>query len=349
MTEETAMHDHGRQIRMDLNESPVAIDDSSAALLADVLRTANRYPRGVLQRRLTHVIAQRNGCAPENVVLGAGSVSLLEAVWSCTVDPGDPVVFAEPGFEMYPWLTVRRGGTPMSVPLAPGFRTDLKQIRHLVRTARPALVAITNPHNPSGTRCPDAELTSFLAEVRTDTVVVVDEAYVDFDERADLAASAAAAVDAPNVVLTRTLSKAHGLAGLRIGYAIAHADLARRLAASTLPFAVTDVACAAASAAMDTVDDKVARIRAMRASLTEQLRDLGLEVPDSAANFVLVVGHHDLADRLADRGVLVSRSPLGVRITIGHEQGGDRVVEGVREYCAARHGSSKENQPTGRQ
>jgi histidinol-phosphate aminotransferase len=331
MTEETA--GPGPRIRMDLNESPFPPGEALAGSLAEVTGNAHRYPRGLLQRRLTLAIARLNGCAPENVVLGAGSVSLLAAAWSGAVGPGDPVVFAEPGFEMYPLLTAQCGGEPVGVPLTPALCTDLGRMGRLVATRAPALVAITNPHNPSGTRCPDAELRSFLAEVPAGTVAVVDEAYVDFDEQADPAASAAAAVAAPNVVLTRTFSKAHGLAGLRIGYALASAALAGRIRARTLPFAVTDVACAAAGTALSMVDGRVAPVRAARAELTGLLRGLGFEVPDSAANFVLVAGHHGLAAHLAERGVAVSSSPLGVRITVGDEAGGARVAAGVREYC----------------
>jgi histidinol-phosphate aminotransferase len=317
------------------NELPFGPDPEVLAELADVLRQLNRYPSDAWRTRIVELIAADNGCRPDEVLLGAGSSRVLDLVWRATVPPGGAVAYASPGFEMYPVLTRHQGGVPFEVPLTAELGTDLDRLAEIAGTRRPALVAVINPHSPSGVRTPAPDIADFVARVPREVVVVLDEAYLEFDADADPRASAALATSAPNVVVTRTFSKAYGLAGLRIGYALGNPRLLARISAFSMPFTVTDLACAAAVASLQRTAghaERMSAIRAERARLTEGLRGCGLEVVDSAANFVLVPGHPGFAECLRSHGISVSTSAIGTRVTVGDRQDCAAVIAAAAQY-----------------
>ena len=200
--------------RLDRNELPFGPDVALLDGLGDVLRQVNRYPSGMWQARLTERIAARNGCRPEEILLGAGSAQLLGLIWQSALTPGAKAAYAAPGFDMYPMYTRQLRGVPVEVALTPDFGTDLDRLAEVARTERPALIAVTNPHNPSGVRDRHVDIANFVAQIPPETLLVLDEAYHEFDERSSPIASVELATSASNVVLTRTFSKAYGLAGL---------------------------------------------------------------------------------------------------------------------------------------
>jgi histidinol-phosphate aminotransferase len=321
--------------RLDRNELPFPPDAVLLGPWEELLRQVNRYPSGAWQARLTELVAERNGCRPVDVVLGAGSSRVLDLIWRAAVPPGAKVAYAVPGFEMYPIYTRQQRGVPVEVPLTAELGTDLARLAEIAVAERPALIAVINPHSPSGRRAGPDELAEFVARVPDEVVVVIDEAYREFDENADPRSSAELATSRPNVVVTRTFSKAYGLAGLRIGYAVAGPRLVAALGACSMPFTVSDLACAAAIETLRDTGQHEARmteLRAERAWLTAGLRACGLAVVDSAANFVLVPGEPGFAEHLREGGVTVSTSAVGTRITVGARDDSVAVLEAAREY-----------------
>ncbi|WP_269857898.1 pyridoxal phosphate-dependent aminotransferase [Streptomyces sp. RPT161] len=322
-------------IRLDRNELPFLPDSLMLGQLGDILRQANRYPSEAWQTRAVELIAADNGCRPDEVLLGAGSSRLLDLIWRATVTPGATVAYASPGFEMYPVYTRQQRGVPIEAPLTAGLGTDLDRLAEIGNSERPALIAVINPHSPSGVRVHAADIADFVARVPREVVVVLDEAYREFDEDADPRASADLATSVPNVVVTRTFSKAYGLAGLRIGYAIASPQLIARINDFSMPFTVSDLACAAAVEVLRHPAQHLARmveLRAERARLTAELRDCGFDAVDSATNFVLVPGRPGFAEHLRALGIAVSTSALGTRLTVGDRHDRATVIAAARQY-----------------
>ncbi|PYC80207.1 aminotransferase [Streptomyces tateyamensis] len=320
--------------RLDRNELPhppgPAVLDRIGALLPEL----HRYPGNHWQARAVAAIAEHNDCPPDQVLLGAGSSRVLELAWRALVTPGSRVCYAAPGFELYPVLTRQQRAVALEVPLTAGFAPDLERLAELARTEQPALLAVITPHSPSGTPVGAAELARLLDRVPPRTVVVLDQAYLEFDAAADPRVFARFARQAPNVLVTRTFSKAYGLAGLRIGYALGNPELLSRLAEFSMPFTVSEPACAAAAEVLRDTAGHAARtagLRAERSRLTAGLRAAGLTVVDSAANFVLLPGQPGLAEHLRSRGIAVSESPVGTRLTVGTAEDRAAVLAAVAD------------------
>ena len=289
----------------------------------------NRYPdNGAVL--LTAALAERYGVDPAQVVPGAGAVSLCEQLaWSYT-GPGTSIAFAWRSFEMYPLLGELTGARSIGVPLVPGTpggaadTHDLDALAAAVdETTR--VVLVCNPNNPTGTAVRRAELERFLDAVPDTTLVVLDEAYREFVTDPDVPDGLELMRGRPNVAVLRTFSKAWGLAGLRVGYLVAEdpavADMVRR---THVPFSVSMLAQAAGVAALaseDEVRERCAAVVAERARLTAALRERGLAVADSQANFVwLPLGERAAGVAAALEARAVITRPFagdGVRITVG--------------------------------
>ncbi len=283
----------------------------------------NRYPdNGMVE--LTAALAKSLGVTEDEVQVGCGSVILCQNLILVTSGPGDEVVFGWRSFETYPLATRVAGATPVQVPLTGDLTYDLRAMADAV-TDRTRLIFVCNPNNPTGTVVEAADLREFLQNVPSDVIVALDEAYFEY-----LRLPSSQAYDAlelrrefRNLVVLRTFSKAYGLAGLRVGYAIADPEVITALGKVHVPFSVSSVAQAAALASLDAGDQLLARTDAVvaeRARVTARLRDAGYRVPDSQANFVwldLGAASMDFARACVDAGVVVR--PFdgdGVRVTV---------------------------------
>ena len=289
----------------------------------------NRYPdNGAVL--LTAALAERYGVDPAQVVPGAGAVSLCEQLaWSYT-GPGTSIAFAWRSFEMYPLLGELTGARSIGVPLVPGTAGGAADTHDLDALAAAVdettrVVLVCNPNNPTGTAVRRAELERFLDAVPDTTLVVLDEAYREFVTDPDVPDGLELMRGRPNVAVLRTFSKAWGLAGLRVGYLVAEdpavADMVRR---THVPFSVSMLAQAAGVAALaseDEVRERCAAVVAERARLTAALRERGLAVADSQANFVwLPLGERAAGVAAALEARAVITRPFagdGVRITVG--------------------------------
>jgi histidinol-phosphate aminotransferase len=271
---------------LSLNENPFPPLPAVRSVLIRSIGAANRYPE-FLPERLRSLIAGRIGVPVDQVVLGAGATGVvLQALQALTV-PGDAIAMSMPTFEGYPIIAEMTRLNPVTVPLDEHGHNDLDGLADAAANAR--IVVVCRPHNPTGTIEPTAAVQRFLRRVPRDTVVLLDEAYIEFtaaEHRFDLAALVARF---PNVIVVRTFSKAYGLAGLRIGYAVASAELAGMLWSQQLPFGIAITSLLAVAASYAAEDELLRRIRlitAERRMLRMRLSALGIHTTDAHANFM---------------------------------------------------------------
>jgi histidinol-phosphate aminotransferase len=282
---------------------------------------------------LYDALAARLGVPAGHLAAATGSVALIYQLLAAYCDPGDEVVYAWRSFEAYPIAVAAAAATSVQVPVTGDGRHDLDAMAAAV-TDRTKAVIVCTPNNPTGPAVTQTELDAFLDRVPDHVVAVVDEAYVEFVRMADPVDGLATLASRPNVVLFRTFSKAYGLAGFRVGYAVARPDVAAALRAVSLPFGVSAVAQAAAIASLEAEADLMERVDALvaeRARVARGLSAAGWEIPEAQGNFFWFA----LGDRTADfaaaadeRGIVVRPfAGEGCRVSVGEVEANDRLVE----------------------
>ncbi|MFF7637248.1 histidinol-phosphate transaminase [Kitasatospora sp. NPDC008050] len=297
----------------------------------------NRYP-DMAVTELTAELAQRFGVPAEHISTGPGSVGVAQSLVSATAGPGDEVIFAWRSFEAYPIIVQVAGATPVPVPLTATEEHDLDAMLAAI-TPRTRLIFVCNPNNPTGAAIHRAELERFLDAVPSDILVVVDEAYREFIRDERVPDGVELYRERPNVAVLRTFSKAYGLAGLRVGFAIAHEEVATALRKTALPFGVSQLAQDAAVASLRAEDALMVRVEALVTERTRVLAALGAQgwtVVDSQANFVwLRLGERtlDFAAVCAAAGVIVRPfAGEGVRVSIGEVAGNDLFLAAAESF-----------------
>jgi histidinol-phosphate aminotransferase len=335
-----AEHGITNAIKLASNENPDpplgAILDAVAAAAAGANRYADHRATAVRER-----IGSWLGVDPAGVTVGAGSVGLLQQLFLTFVDAGDRVVYPWRSFEVYPVYTKLMGGTEVTTPLTDDHAFDLDALAAAI-TPDTRMVLLATPNNPTGTALRTSELREVLRGVSPRTVVVIDEAYREFLDPSFGDPVQELVPEFPNVVVTRTFSKAHGLAGIRVGYAVGHPEVVASIDKTLFPFAVNGLAQAAAIAAIDRIDEiqvRVDRILAERTRVVASLAADGWRLPDAQANFVyLPLGERTDAVylELEKRGVVTRPfSNEGIRITIGSEEQNTRFLSTLAEVAAA--------------
>ncbi|MFK4596858.1 histidinol-phosphate transaminase [Streptomyces pristinaespiralis] len=288
----------------------------------------NRYP-DMACTGLMNELADRFGVPVTHLATGTGSVGVAQSLIQSTSGPGDEVIYAWRSFEAYPIITQISGATSVQVPLTEGEVHDLDAMADAI-TDRTRLIFVCNPNNPTGTVVRRAELERFLDRVPSDVLVVLDEAYREFIRDADVPDGLEIYRDRPNVAVLRTFSKAYGLAGLRVGFAVAHEPVAAALRKTAVPFGVSQLAQDAAVASLRAEDELLGRVGNLvteRARVHHTLVEQGWTVPETQANFVwLRLGDRtlDFAASCEKAGVVVR--PFvgeGVRVTIGECEAND--------------------------
>lgn len=330
----------GPVFKLSSNENPYPALPSVAAAIADLLSGINRYPDSSAAD-LSGAIAARYGVDTSNVVLGSGSVEIVSQLMRATAGPGDEVLFAWRSFEAYPMLVRAAGAESVHVPLTAEHRHDLDAMAAAI-TDRTRLIIVCNPNNPTGTTVSNAELVRFLDRVPSDIVVVIDEAYQHFNEQEDAPTGVELFRRYPNVAVAHTFSKAYGLAGIRVGYAIAPEPLAQAMRKVALPFGVTSLAQRAATASLEAEAELQVRVDALiaeRARVLGALTAGGWRLPESQGNFIWFPLGDDTAaaaEILERHGILVRPFPgEGLRATIGEVEANDRLVAAAGELAAA--------------
>lgn len=329
-----APDDGMQRFKVSSNESPFPPLPAVREALVDAIDGINRYP-DMGAAALRAALGSIHDVPPAQIAVGTGSVAVTGDLVRALVDPGDEVVYAWRSFEAYPLLVGSHGGRSVRVPLTAGLEHDLPAMAAAV-TDRTRLIILCTPNNPTGPALSTAQIQDFLDRVPAHVVVALDEAYrefVDPDAQADTAALFAAH---PNVVLLRTFSKVQGIAGLRIGYAVAHPRLAAALGQVGVPFGAGSLSQAAALAclqpqALAELAERAAHLRSERARVLTAMREQGWEIPDSQGNFVylpLGAASGEFAAFADARGLVVrAYGEDGVRITIAEPEANDRTLE----------------------
>jgi histidinol-phosphate aminotransferase len=278
---------------------------------------------------LIPAVAARLGVPESHVATGTGGVGVIQQVMQAVCDDRDQVVYPWRSFEAYPIITKMVGAHPVQVPLTADEYQDLDAIAAAV-TDHTRLVILCNPNNPTGTALHRAELTEFLDRVPSDVLVLIDEAYREFVRDPEVPDGIELYRDRPNVAVLRTFSKAYGLAGLRVGYAVAHEPVADALRKMAVPFGVSQLAQDAAIASLAAEDELFERVELItkeRGRVIDALRDQGWTVPTSEGNFVwLRLGERtmEFAELAQAAGVMVRPfAGEGVRVSIGEVDGND--------------------------
>ncbi|PYM93280.1 MAG: histidinol-phosphate transaminase [Candidatus Rokuibacteriota bacterium] len=332
---ELTIHD---AIKLASNENPLPPSDRVQKAIMSALNSLNRYPDGS-GFYLRQALAKKHGVMPDQVVLGNGSNELIELLVRSFLRPGDEAVVPHPSFVVYPMIVQAAGGVRVMVMLK-DFRLDLEAMARAI-TPMTKVVFIANPNNPSATIVTRDEVEHFMTRVPERTIVVFDEAYIEFAMGPDFPDTLAHVKQGRKVVVLRTFSKATSLAGLRVGYGVADADAIALMNRIRQPFNVNSLAQAAALAALDDeahVLECVRMIEAGRHFLYDEFKRLGLSYVPSRANFILVDAGRSAADiyqKLLHHGVIVRpMTPFGLetalRITVGTPEENRKLVKALR-------------------
>jgi histidinol-phosphate aminotransferase len=321
---------------LSLNESPFPPLPAVRSTLVHSLDAVNRYPE-FLPGQLPRMIADRIGVNDDQVVVGPGASGVAMQVLHAVTRPGDRIVMSTPTFDGYPIFAQMARLTPVTIPLDQYGYQDLPAMIEAAADAK--VVVLCRPHNPTGTLEELSSVDWFLSHIPTDTIVLLDEAYVEF-------VAARYRIDGPelvrrfpNVLVLRTFSKAYGLAGLRIGYGFAAPELAAAVAAMQLPFGMSNASVAAVAASYDAENQlaqRIHRIVTERNHLRLRLMAMGVYSMDSHANFVyLPKSRRPWREVFAEVGLQVRCYPDGgARITIGELSSTLAVVSAVEKSLA---------------
>ena len=321
-------------VKLASNENPLGMSPKAKAALEKAAGSLERYPDDF---DLKKALADHTGLGVERIVLGNGSNDVLDLIARVLLAPGRSAVFSQHAFAVYPLATLSTGAELIVVP-AKDFGHDLDAMRAAIRPDT-RIVWVANPNNPTGTFLPYPQLKAFLQAVPKDVVVVLDEAYNEYLPLADRADTVAWLAEFPNLVITRTFSKIYGLAGLRIGYALAAAEIADLMNRVRQPFNCNNLALAAAVAALDDHEFVAKSFELNRNGIAQILAGLkrhGLTHIPAHGNFVTfkVADAAGVNQRLLKQGVIVR--PIGgygmpdwLRVTIGTESENARFLDAL--------------------
>ena len=325
-------------IKLASNENPLGPSPAALAALKKALRSLHHYPDGnafYLKQKL----AAKLGVAPANLVLGNGSNDIIEFLGHALLGPGDEMVVSQYCFAIYPIVARLLGARVLTVP-ARNYGHDLPAMLKAV-TVNTKLVFVANPNNPTGTLAPADDVRRLVAELPEGVVLAMDEAYFEFlDEPVDLLTLIRAG-QKPNLILLRTFSKIYGLAGLRLGYGIAHPEFIAALEKIRQPFNINSLAQAAALAALD----DAAHVKKTRQNnfkgrkfLEKALSGMDVQYVPSAANFILakVGAGQEVFEQLQCRGIITRpmggyQLPAWIRISIGTPAENQRCANALRQ------------------
>jgi len=316
-------------VKLASNENPLGPSQQVLDAVNKAAADITRYPdsNGF---ELKQALAEKLALAPQQITLGNGSNDVLDLIARAYLEPGKSAVFSQHAFIVYP-IAVQACGARAIVTKAQNWGHNLNAMIDAIADDT-RLVFIANPNNPTGTTVDEAALVDFLDKVPADVVVVLDEAYIEYTDGAEGAVDGVALLaHYPNLIVTRTFSKAYGLAAMRIGYGLASAQITDVLNRVRAPFNVNSLALAAAKAALAD-EDYLQRGRAVNRAgmqqLTQGLRAQGLSYIPSAGNFIAVEFKGDCGEiyrQLLEEGVIVRpigayQMPQHLRISIGLEQ-----------------------------
>jgi histidinol-phosphate aminotransferase len=312
---------------------------SVVAAIVDAATEINRYP-DPFTTKLNQALADKFSIPIDQIATGTGSVGVCQQIIQAVAGAGDEVIYAWRSFEAYPIITTIAGAINVQVPLTDGGLHDLDAMLNAI-TPKTRVIFVCTPNNPTGGIVTQQQINGFLAKVPKDILVVIDEAYVEFNRDENAIDGIATMKANSNVGVLRTFSKAYGLAGLRVGYFVGPKNVADAVRKTAVPFGVSNIAQVAAVSSLEheaELFERVEEVIAERLWFESELTQLGFKLPVSQANFVwLPLG--DLTDEFTKRseGIAVSIRPFpgeGVRISIGERPALERVISLARELVS---------------
>ena len=319
--------------KLSSNENP--FPPLPAVLEAIAGSSVNRYPEGSAAA-LRALLGERYGISAERVQVGAGSASVLSQLITAAAAVGDEVLYSWRSFEAYPLLVAAAGAESVMVPNTPDHRHDLPAMIAAI-TDRTRLVIVCSPNNPTSTLVTTDEFVAFMASVPPTVLVVLDEAYIEFVIDPDAVRGASLINDYPNLVVLRTFSKAYGLAGLRIGYAIGSEYVMDAARAVAIPLSVTEQAQRAAIVSLENeaqLLERVAQLTTLRDQIWHGLVEQGWDLPEPHGNFVwLPTGAHtaEAAEIFATHGIMVRPLVDGIRVSVGESESVEKLLRASAE------------------
>lgn len=328
--------------KLSSNENP--FPPIPAVLEAIAQASINRYPEASAAA-LRDKLGAKYGVSPENIQVGSGSVAVLAQLISASSAPGDEVVYSWRSFEAYPLLVSTAGATSVMVPNTPDHRHDLDAMIDAI-TDRTRMVIVCTPNNPTSTIVTHDEFVAFMARVPSTVLVVLDEAYAEFVTDASAVNGATIIRDYPNLVLLRTFSKAYGLAGLRVGYAVGEEYVMDAARAVAIPLSVTEPAQRAAIAALDhepELLERVASLSHLRDEIWTGLVEQGWDTPKPQGNFLwLPTGEltASAAEVFEGHGIVVRPLGEGVRVSVGETESVEKLLRASAEVVQMRQAAS---------
>ena len=326
-------------IKLASNENPNGPAESVCSALSEVMPDLSRYPDGN-GFMLKSALRDKLKIKAEQITLGNGSNDILDLLARTFAGPGKEVIFSEYGFAVYPIVTLAVNATPVVVP-AQQWGHDLDAMAKAI-SDKTALIFLANPNNPTGTYFDKSAFETFMDKVPDHVLVVLDEAYFEYVEKADYPNGLAYLDRYPNLVVTRTFSKAYGLAGLRVGYGVSNPDVADLLNRVRQPFNVSIPGIVAATAALSDeayLQRSVAMNKQGLAQVENGLSGLGLDYIPSVGNFITVDFAKDAAEideRLLKKGVIVRpvanyTMPNCLRVSVGLAEENERFLSALKE------------------
>ena len=317
--------------KLSSNENPFPTPPWVALAMSE--STVSRYPEST-SRTVRERIAIEWGCGVDEVIVGAGSVSVLYQLIQAVSGPGDNVVFAWRSFEAYPWIATVAGADGVRIPNLPDHRHDLEAMIRAINDRTRAVILCT-PNNPTGTAITTTEFHDVMSRIPEDILVILDEAYSEFSNDPEVVSGITVKGTHSNLVTLRTFSKAYGLAGLRIGYGVGPAEILAAATSTAIPMVVTEQAQRAALAVLDHHEESMEVVREIserRDRVWHELQSQGWTVPRPHGNFVWLPtgGDTDAAAEILEAGGIVARvfAGEGIRVTIGE-------AESVEPFLAA--------------
>ena len=325
-------------IKLSSNENPFGPSPKAYKLAKKILANVHFYPEKEAPD-LKRAIARQYQLRPENIIVGNGSDEVMQMCAAATINSGDEVITADCTFALYEFVARLFEGTPVFVPLKQ-YTYDLDAIYSKI-TDRTRLIFIANPNNPTGTIVKDSELKAFLEKVPDHVFVVIDEAYGEYTEDMDYPDIIADISKRKNLIVLRTFSKIYGLAGLRLGYGMAHPEVIQMLEKTRLPFNTNRIAQLCGIAAMDDrsfIKKSIINNRSQKKFLCRHLDKMGISYIETQANFLAILFSRpgrDIAAQLLKKGIIVRPMdsfgmPNAIRVTIGMPENNKRFIAALK-------------------
>jgi len=333
----------GEIIKLASNENPYPPIDEVKRAIIEELENVNRYPNSG-SYYLCEELAPHIGVESNQIFVGNGSNEIIDLLVRAFAGRRDEIIYPHPSFIAYNLVVSQAGVKSVMVPLRNTYYVDLQAMKEHV-TQNTKMIIVCNPNNPTGTYVTGAEVELLMNGLRPDILVVFDEAYYEYVQADDFPNSIDLMREYPNIIILRTFSKIHSLAGLRIGYTITHPDIVECLHKVRQPFNVNRLAQAGARAALKHIDEICSHARENSEQMRyvrDELLELGFEVPESQANFLLVApsdDHTGIVESLEDRGIIVRPAKrwgfgeASFRVTVGTEEENRRFIQEIKKIA----------------